>query len=84
LGAGLPVILSPECYLPQVAEQGAGLIVEPTVTDLTAALRYLLTAPADREMMGHCGKELIKTQFTWDAVALKLEKVYQSLVAIVE
>jgi glycosyltransferase involved in cell wall biosynthesis len=84
LGAGLPVILSPECYLPQVAEHGAGLIVEPTAADLTEALYYLLTTPTDRRMMGHCGQELIKTQFTWDAVALKLEKVYQSLVAIVE
>ena len=84
LGAGLPVILSPECYLPQVAEHGAGLIVEPQVADLTEALRHMLLSPNKRDMMGHCGKELIKSQFTWDTVALKLEQVYQSLVAIVE
>ena len=84
LGAGLPVILSPECYLPEVAESGAGLVVEPTIDTLTEALRYLLTAPTDRQLMGRCGKELIKTQFTWDMIALKLEQVYQSLVAIVE
>ncbi len=84
MGTGLPVILSPECYLPEVAEYGAGLIVEPTVAHLNEALHYLLMSPADRAVMGQRGKELIKTQFTWDAVALKLEQVYQSLVAIVE
>jgi glycosyltransferase involved in cell wall biosynthesis len=79
MGAGLPVIISPGCYLPEVAMHGAGLVVEPEVEPLRAALVELLRDPAQRRTMGHCGRELVKTQFTWDAVALQLEDVYQSL-----
>ena len=39
LAAGLPAILSPGCNLPEVAQYGAGLIVEPQVEPLAAALR---------------------------------------------
>src|SRR5690606_22139788 len=35
MGAGLPVILSPGCYLPEVAECGAGLVVEPACEPLS-------------------------------------------------
>lgn len=83
MGAGLPVILSPGCYLPEVAECGAGMVVEPACEPLSAALRQLLTNPTRSQAMGRQGQQLIKNQFTWDAVALQLEKVYQSLLAVV-
>ncbi|HLV37270.1 MAG TPA: glycosyltransferase family 4 protein, partial [Spirillospora sp.] len=83
MGAGLPVILSPGCYLPEVAECGAGLVVEPACEPLSAALTQLLTNPTQSRAMGRQGQQLIKNQFTWDAVALQLEKVYQSLLAVV-
>jgi glycosyltransferase involved in cell wall biosynthesis len=84
MGAGLPVIISPGCYLPEVAEQGAGLIVEPECEALSAALRDVLTDAARRARMGQRGQQLIRQQFTWDAVALQLERVYKSLVAVAE
>jgi glycosyltransferase involved in cell wall biosynthesis len=84
MGAGLPVILSPGCYLPEVGEAGAGLIVEPEREALSAALRHLLTDARQRAAMGQRGQQLIQNRFTWDAVALQLETVYQSLCAVAE
>src|SRR5690606_36634457 len=84
MGAGLPVIISPGCFLPEVEQHGAGLIVEPQCEPLSAALRQLLTNAAQREQMGRCGQQLIESMFTWDAVALQLEQVYKSLLAVVE
>ncbi|MBZ0303187.1 MAG: glycosyltransferase [Anaerolineae bacterium] len=84
MGTGLPVILSPGCSMPEAAEYGAGLIVEPACEPLSAALRELLTNPTQRESMGRKGQQLIRNQFTWDAVAVQLEQVYRSLTAVVE
>jgi glycosyltransferase involved in cell wall biosynthesis len=84
MGAGLPVIISPGCFLPEVEQHSAGLIVEPQCEPLSAALRQLLTNAAQREQMGRCGQQLIESMFTWDAVALQLEQVYKSLLAVVE
>ena len=77
LGAGLPVLISPGCNLPQVADYGAGLIVEPQPEPLAEALRQLLTQPDQRAAMGVAGQRLIHDQFTWDAVAQQLEAIYE-------
>ena len=78
MAAGLPVILSPGCNLPEAAEAGAGLIVEPQVEPLAAALRSLLTDAERRLFMGAAGRVLVNERFTWAAVADQLERVYES------
>ena len=52
LAAGLPAILSPGCNLPEVETSGAGLIVDPAVEPLAAALRDLLSDSARRTALG--------------------------------
>lgn len=81
LAAGLPVILSPGCNLPEAAEAGAGLIVEPKAEPLAAALRDLLTDPAKRAAMGAAARALVRERFTWASVAERLEGVYREMVA---
>jgi glycosyltransferase involved in cell wall biosynthesis len=81
MAAGLPVIVSPECYLPQVATAGAGLEVPPDVPPLADALRRLLGDAALRRSMGTAARQLVRDQFTWDGIAAQLEAVYQSLIA---
>lgn len=84
MGAGLPVIVSPGCYLPEVAEAGAGLEVEAQIEPLAEVLRRLLEDADLRAQMGQRGQRLIRDNFAWDIVALKLEQVYQSVLAVVE
>jgi glycosyltransferase involved in cell wall biosynthesis len=76
--AGVAVILSPECNLPEVAEAGAGLVVEPQVEPLAAALRSLMTDDDRRREMGVHGRALVQERFTWERVAESLERVYQA------
>jgi glycosyltransferase involved in cell wall biosynthesis len=79
LAAGLPVILSPGCNLPEAAEAGAGVIVEPQVEPLAAALSALLRDPARRAAMGVAAQRLARERFTWEAVAAGLESVYTTI-----
>jgi glycosyltransferase involved in cell wall biosynthesis len=76
MAAGLPVIISPGCHLPEVAAHNAGLEVEPSVEPLAAALHDLLTDADKRMAMGQAARRLVQTRFTWDRVAEQLEAVY--------
>lgn len=76
MAAGLPVIVSPGCYLPEVAQSRAGLEVPPQVEPLAAALTTLLTDEARRQQMGAAARALVRDRFTWDAVAAQMESVY--------
>jgi glycosyltransferase involved in cell wall biosynthesis len=78
MGAGLPVIVSPGCNLPQVANTQAGLEVEPQLQPLAHALCQLLTDADLRRQMGASARQLVRQHFTWDAIALQLEQVYQT------
>ena len=79
MAAGLPVIVSPGCNLPEVAQYKAGLEVEAAVQPLTAALRELLTDAPRRADMSQAARALVNEHFTWDSVAAQLETLYQSL-----
>jgi glycosyltransferase involved in cell wall biosynthesis len=79
MAAGLPVIVSPGCNLPEVVEYGAGLEVEPAVPSLAEALRTLLLDAPRRAEMAAAGQKLVAERFTWDAVAEGLETLYQKL-----
>lgn len=79
MAAGLPVIVSPGCNLPEVAQNGAGLEVDVAVEPLAAALRALLPDAARRAAMGEAARALVHQRFTWDAVAAQLEGVYANV-----
>ena len=80
LGAGLPVLLSPGCNLPEAETYGAGRIVEPQITPLADALREMLSDDAMRLEMGQNAQKLIHERFTWDIVAQQMEALYQKYV----
>jgi glycosyltransferase involved in cell wall biosynthesis len=79
LASGVPVILSPECYLPIVEEEGAGWIVAPEIDDLAQALTRYFSDATPRISMRMNAKRLIEEQFTWAEIAQSLEKVYLAL-----
>jgi len=79
MAVGLPVILSPDCHLPDVLPAGAGMVVEPLVEPLADALRALLPDADLRWAMGAAARAMIHERFTWVAVAQKMDQVYASL-----
>ncbi|MEL6526136.1 MAG: glycosyltransferase, partial [Chloroflexota bacterium] len=58
MAAGLPVLLSPGCHLPQVAQAGAGMIVEPTISVLAKALSTMLGDEASLATMSENSRQL--------------------------
>ncbi len=82
MAAGVPVIISPECHLPQVMTYGAGLVVLPQKAGLIAALRETLADEAMRQAMGRQGRALVQEHFTWASAAAALERVYQQVLEL--
>ncbi len=80
MAAGLPVILTPGCNLPDVETRGAGLLVDRAVEPLAAALRTLLTDADRRKAMGEQGRAWVRESFTWPAIAAQTEVLYRQLV----
>ncbi len=79
LAAGVPVLLSPECYLPDVEPAGAGRIVPPQVEALTAALRDLFADPGTLAAMQEQTRPFIAAHYTWERVAAAMEAVYREV-----
>ena len=80
MGAGLPVILSPGCNMPEVQSQGAGYVVDRSLSAIADKLRLLLTKADLRQEMGRVSRQLIAEKYTWDKVALQLENVYHQVI----
>ncbi len=80
LAAGVPVLLSPECYLPEVESAGVGRIVAPEVEAVANALRELFAEPATLHAMREPARQFIAAGYTWERVAAQVEAVYAGLV----
>jgi len=78
MASGLPVIVSRQCYFPEVAAQGAGLVVESEVGPLRDALSLVLGDPAAGAAFGEAGRALVRRRYTWDAVASEMTGVYEA------
>jgi glycosyltransferase involved in cell wall biosynthesis len=79
MAAGLPLILTPGCNLPDLEQRGAGLIVPREIDPLADALRTLLGSPTLRRQMGQQGTAWVREAFTWDQIAEQLESLYTRL-----
>ena len=80
MACGVPVILSPGCHLPEVAEAGAGLIVDPEPRALSDALQAVLNDEATRRPMSAAARRLVEERFTWERAAAQMQAVYDQLV----
>lgn len=73
-----PVIITPECNLPEGFQAGAAIQVEPNVTSLASGLKDLQCMTAgDRLTMGIRARGLVVERFTWSRVADQLQSVHQ-------
>jgi poly(glycerol-phosphate) alpha-glucosyltransferase len=75
---GLPVLMTPQCHLPEGFAAGAALKAEPDVESLTQALRTLFSmSESEREEMGARGRRLVQQKFSWPRVAEQMVAVYR-------
>jgi len=75
----LPVIITHQCQFQEIAEYGAGIIIEPDPKQLVEALNKLLNNPKLCKRMGENGRKLVLEKFTWDKIADKMIKVYEEI-----
>ena len=77
MGAGVPVIVTQQCNLPEVEEHGCGWVIQPQVDELTAALNESLRA-SSREVadMGTNGRQLVSRHYSWPVIGEEMSAVY--------
>ena len=82
MALGRPVVVTPEVGIASlVRECGAGLVAEGDPERLAGAVATLLANPDAAERMGLVGRETVQERFTWDAVARRMEEVYEEVLA---
>lgn len=78
LAVGLPVVISKYCYFPEVVSAGAGLETEPDVGQVATALGSLIDDPDRASSMARAGRELVRSNYSWESVAASFVELYES------
>lgn len=74
--AGLPVLISTQCNLPDIAESGAGHVAPAEVDAFTNALERMITQRDLCRQMGVRGRALVEQRFSVLRVVERLEAMY--------
>jgi colanic acid/amylovoran biosynthesis glycosyltransferase len=79
---GMPIVSTLHCDIPEVILDGKSgfLVPEKDADALSAQLEYLVTHPEKWEEMGRAGRKHIEQEYDAKKQALKLEKIYTSLI----
>lgn len=73
----LPVLMTPQCNLPEGERAGAAIVMENDPDSIAAALMRLLSmAEAERQKMGNNGRRLVEERFVWPRIAQQVADVY--------
>ncbi len=80
LASGVPVLLSPGCFFPEVEVAGAGKIVSPAPALLGQALVELLSDPAKLAHMGEIGLRFVAENHNWSKIVDQLVSVYEDAI----
>lgn len=77
MAAGLPVLITDKCHLPEVEEWNAGAVVPDTVAGLRDGLERLLAKSPDAlRQMGQRAADAVAAHYTWPIIAERLETIY--------
>lgn len=79
---GLPVLMTPECNLPEGFESKAAIRVQTNPESLANSIAAMLETPRDElRAMGQRGLELVRSKFCWDSVAEQYLEMYDEVLA---
>ena len=74
----LPVLMTPQCNLPEGFQAGAAIDINPDTESIAAGMLELFNmSDLDRQAMGDKGYQLVKEKFSWQRAALDMCSVYQ-------
>jgi len=78
--ASLPVVMTPECNLPEGFACRAALEIRNDEESFCEGLQTLLEM-TDGELvsMGLCGRRLVEERFTWSKVAAQIHRLYEDV-----
>ena len=75
---GKPVLMTPECNLPEGFVAGAAVRIETSPNLIAAGLRTVFEMSADeRQTMGGRGLALVNERYTWPEVARQMREVFE-------
>jgi poly(glycerol-phosphate) alpha-glucosyltransferase len=73
----LPVLMTPQCNLPEGFMAKAAIDMSPEAASIAAALKTLFNmTELERQTMGDKGRRLVEERFTWPTVAASMRSVY--------
>lgn len=76
MACAVPVVVTAEVGLASTVATGAGIVVDGEPDAIGAALSRLLASPAERARLGSTGRRIAVEQFSWDAIAARMEQHY--------
>ncbi|MEA5448120.1 glycosyltransferase [Leptolyngbya sp. CCNP1308] len=80
LGAGLPVVVTPEVQIAtDISAAQAGLVISDDLDAWSNALSQLLCDPDLSTQLGHNGQQLAAAKYSWPAIAHKLSQSYDEI-----
>lgn len=75
---GLPVLMTPQCNLPEGVAAGAALMTMPDADSISAALHRLFSmSDAQCVAMGARGRRLVEERFQWRLIGRQMAEVYE-------
>lgn len=77
---GCPALITTTCYIPEVAEGGAGLVVPPEQRALTIAMRTMMQNSVFRNNCSQNALKVAQRHFTREAVAKQTLDFYREVI----
>jgi poly(glycerol-phosphate) alpha-glucosyltransferase len=76
--SGKPVLMTPECNLPEGFAAGAALQIGTAPEEIAAGLKQLIEmSDDDRTAVGDRGRTLVATKFSWPRIGEQMRAVYE-------
>ena len=76
---GLPVVMTPECNLPEGFASGAALEIRNSAGGFERMRTLIEMTDQERAAMGMRGRRLVEERFTWPKVAAQMRRLYEEL-----
>jgi len=77
LACGLPVVISDQCFFPEVTHVGAGEVVPLNPDRIASALLRILEDPVLNAKMSDSARRLVADRYTWPCIAQQTILAYE-------